>query len=456
MTIQPATTLEAAWSLCDPAAPLDPDDPRWVDLTPGRGDEGTAVEQCRKRIQRSSNPLVQLVCGQRGCGKSTELRRLGRDLEADGYAVATLDLAADLDLEDSEPTDVMVAILRCLEADLRRSGIELDGELVAGTALWLGKAVWGATRSNQVEARVRSDLGGAGTPLFARVLARLAGQIHAGGWSKTEVRRGLDPHLWQLVARIQQLVESARQAAKSQGKTDLVVLVDHLDRVALREHGAGRTNHDVLFIDRGELMKSLGCHAVFAAPVTLFFSPRLPEVRAVFPHRHLLPAVRIAERASRSPWVPGRELLRDLLARRVDVGTLFRPGIDDVLIAASGGHPQLLLTLVRSALDFVDQPPVPLEAARNGFRRLVNDYERSIPEDCWRLLARVDRFLRLKSDAVHQRLLFDLNVLAYQNGECWYGVHPAVMELQPFRDAYERLEKEIKKSARPGVPADAW
>ena len=48
--------------------------------------------------------------------------------------------------------------------------------------------------------------------------------------------------------------------------------------------------------------------------------------------------------------------------------------------------------------------------------------------------------------------MFDLNVLAYQNGECWYDVHPAVMELVPFRDAYERLEKEIKGS-RSGAPA---
>ncbi len=451
MTIQPATTLEAAWNLCDPAAPLDPDDPRWVDLTPARGDEGAAADQCKKRIQRASNPLTQLICGQRGCGKSTELRRLRRDLEADGAAVVALDLAADLDLEDTEPTDVVVAILRQLEAGLRRSGTELDGQLLADTALWLGKTAWGATRRNQVEARVRADLGGAGTPLLAKVLARLSGQVRAGGWAKTDVRRNLDPHLWQLMARLQQLVDAAREAVKKQGRSDLVLLVDGLDRVALREHGSGRTNHDVLFVDRGALLTSLGCHVVFAAPVTLFFSPRLPEVRSVFPYRHLLPAVRIAERASRSPWVPGRELLRDLLGCRVDLGTLFRPGIDDILIAASGGHLQLLLTLVRSALDFVDQPPVPLEAARNGFRRLVNDYERSIPEDAWPKLARVDRFLKLKSDARHQRLLFDLNVVAYQNGECWYDVHPAVMELQPFRDAYKRLEKEIKKSA-----SDTW
>ncbi len=452
MTIQPATDLEAAWNLCDPAEPLVPVDPRWIDLTPGRGDEGAAADQCRKRILRSVRPQVQLVCGQRGCGTSTELRRLEGDLETAGYAVAYLDLAADLDLEDVAPTDVAVAILRRLEASLRRSGVELDGELVADAALWLGKAAWGAVRRNQIESRVRSDLAADGTPLLARVLARLAGQIRTGGWAKADVRRSLDPHLWQLLARIERLVGAAREAVKKKGRDDLVILVDHLDRAALREHGAGRTNHDVLFLDRGEILKSLGCHTVIAAPVTLFFSPRLPEVRAIFPHRHLLPAVRIAERASRAPWAPGRELLRRLLGRRIDLEALLRPGVDDVLIAASGGHLQLLLTLVRSALDFADRPPVTLEAARNGFRRLVNDYERSIPEDCWRPLARVDRFLRLRSDRLHQRLLFDLHVLAYQNGECWYDVHPAVMELAPFRDAYERLEQEIKGSA----PADTW
>ena len=96
----PATNLADAFNACDPASPLDAGDPRYVDLTPGRGEEGSAVAQCRKRILRSSSPLVQLFAGHRGCGKSTELRRLQHTLEEDGYFVAFFKAEQSLDLED--------------------------------------------------------------------------------------------------------------------------------------------------------------------------------------------------------------------------------------------------------------------------------------------------------------------------------------------------------------------
>ena len=103
MPTLPATNLTDAFNACDPARPLEAGDPRWVDLAGGRGDEGSAVAQCRRRILRSDTPLVQLLAGHRGCGKSTELRRLQRSLERDGFFVAYFEVDADLDLEDTEP-----------------------------------------------------------------------------------------------------------------------------------------------------------------------------------------------------------------------------------------------------------------------------------------------------------------------------------------------------------------
>ncbi len=43
MSHLPATNLTDAFNACDPASPLDAGDPRYVDLPPGRGDEGSAA-----------------------------------------------------------------------------------------------------------------------------------------------------------------------------------------------------------------------------------------------------------------------------------------------------------------------------------------------------------------------------------------------------------------------------
>ncbi len=52
MNSRPATNLIDAFNLCDPARPLEAGDSRYVDLAPGRGDEGSAIARCRKRILR--------------------------------------------------------------------------------------------------------------------------------------------------------------------------------------------------------------------------------------------------------------------------------------------------------------------------------------------------------------------------------------------------------------------
>jgi hypothetical protein len=102
----PATNRADAFNRCDPAVPLPAGDERYVDLAAGRGEEGGAVAKCRECIRLSKTPLVQLLAGHRGCGKSTELRRLERDLEGDGFFVAYFEADVDLDLEDTEPVDV--------------------------------------------------------------------------------------------------------------------------------------------------------------------------------------------------------------------------------------------------------------------------------------------------------------------------------------------------------------
>ncbi len=440
MTFQPATDLTEAFNVCDPAQPLDAGDERYVDLEPGRGDEGSAVAQCKKRILRSRSPLVQLLAGHRGCGKSTELRRLQKQLEAEGYFVAYFEVDSDLDLEDTEPTDILLAFVRNLEQAVREAGFSISGKLLDEFLLWFGDVVLEKTDRRQIEAEVRSEVGiGAEVPLFAKLMARFTGQVKTGTESKKHVRQQLDPQVSQLVHRGHLLVSAARTAAQEKGHKDLAVIVDNLDRIALKDRGDSRTSHEVLFIERGELLKGFGCHTVLTVPISLLFSAKQANLSAIFPDRHVLPMVKIAARSSREPWATGRELVADLLRQRLDLGTLFEDGVVEKLISSSGGHPRLLMTLVRYALDFVDDPPITTTAAQKAFKRLVNDYGRSIPEDHWPLLASVSKDQAVKNDEQHQLMLFNLSVLEYQNEDRWCDVQPAIRELPQFQAALKAL-----------------
>jgi len=441
----PARTLKDAFNACNPTEPLAAGDQRYVSLAPARGAEGGAVSQCKQRILWSEEPFVQLFGGHRGCGKSTELRRLQKELEDEGYFVVYIDADVDIDFEDTQPPDILLALIRNLDSRLREAGIPVDSKLLDEFVGWFAEVVLETTARKAIEAEVRSEAEvKGGVPLFARLLARFTGWIKTGTESKKRIRQRLDPQLSQLLDRGRWLVEAARLAVRKEGKKDLVILMDSLDRVSFKALDHGRSSHEFLFIDRGELLKGFRCHLVLTVPISLLFSPKVANLNALFPDRHLLPMVKIRERWNRKPSDVGLGLLRDLLTRRVVLEVLFEESALEQLIAASGGHPRHLMTLLRYAFDFVETPPVTGDTAGKAVQRMVNDYGRSIPDHHWPLLAEVYESQQVRNDADHQLMLYNLSVLEYQNDDRWCDVHPAIEPLAPFQQARKALRRKGK------------
>lgn len=443
----PAKTLTDAFNACSPTEPLPAGDERYVDLAQGCGDEGRAVEECRQRILRSTTPLVQLFAGHRGCGKSTELRQLKRKLELDGYQVVLIEAETDLDLEDTEPTDVLLALLRGFDSGLRKAGIDVSEKLLEEFLNWFADVIDERTEYTEKEAEIASEaeIGGV-VPFFGRLLAKVGGRIKTGTESKRELRRRLDPRISDLLARIGSYVKAADLAVRQRGSNGLVLIVDSLDRVVLKTLADGRTSHEMLFIERGDLLRGLGCHTILTVPISLLFSAQVANLTAIFPHRHVVPMVKLNDRETGSPWTPGYELMRGMLAHRLDLDLLFEEGGVDELIAASGGHPRELLRLVHYALDFVQEEPISRAAVARAVRRLGSDFDRSVPESDWLLLAHVHRIKAVQNDATHQAMLFNLSVLEYQNESRWCDVHPAILSLERFKRADSERDAPLARA----------
>lgn len=418
-----------------------------MDLSTGRGLEGGAVAACKKNILWTEEPLAQLFAGHRGCGKSTELRRLQRELEGEGYFVAYLEAEQDVDLEDTEPPDVLLALIHGLDRSLREAGVEVSKKLREEFQEWFADVLLEKEQRKAIEGEVLSEATiKGGVPFFGQLLSRFTGQIKTGSESKRLIRQKLDPRISQLLDRGRTFVEAARLALRKQGKKDLVLIVDSLDRIAFKPLDGGRSSHEHLFIERGDLLKGFRCHTVYTVPISLLHSPKLPNLAAIFPERHVLPMVKLYDRLGRERSESGWELMRRLLAQRMDLDELFEPGAVEELVEASGGHPRHLMTLVRSAVSFEEEAPVSQESARRSVQRLANDYSRAIPKEHWPLLARVRRDRSVENDEEHQLMLLNLSVLEYQNDFYWCDVHPAVRRLSRLFLGCEEPSTEVAAS----------
>jgi len=449
---EPARTLRDAFNAVDPALPLSPGDPRYVDCTDVRGDEDV-VGRLYNAIIRSDRSMHQLCTGHRGSGKSTELLRLKARLEQAGYEVIYFVAEDDLDLNDLIYSDLLLAVARRIDAHARERQVSLDQELKS-IERWFAEVVYSQDEWRQVERELQAEASlGIGLPesipLVARLFAKLTGQIKTGQAVKHEVRRKLDQQMSQLITGVNELLQRFEVEVRKKGRQGVVVMVDNLDRVILKDLDGGRTSHEALFIEHGEQLRAPTCHAIYSVPISMLYSPKATQLTSLFPRYQVVPMIRVSDRSG-ADFAAGLSRLKDILARRIALDVLFEPEALDALCRASGGHPRQLMALATYAIEYADERaprPVTLAAAERAVGLLVNEFGRMIPEAHFPLLARVHRLKSVQNDADHQTMLYNLSVLEYTNGQpSWHDVHPIVLRLPKFKEAWER---ESKKAARP-------
>ncbi|MEW6499107.1 MAG: ATP-binding protein, partial [Cyanobacteriota bacterium] len=113
--------LTNLYNAFDPFRPLPADDEKYVDCREVRGD-GDILEDLGVRVQRSNTKTCQLYSGHRGAGKSTELLRLKKSLEEKKvYVVYFAADEEDIEAEDAQYTDILLACTRHILEDLQKS-----------------------------------------------------------------------------------------------------------------------------------------------------------------------------------------------------------------------------------------------------------------------------------------------------------------------------------------------
>jgi len=111
----------------DPFRPLMPrdhtDHPAYVNCQEVRGDENILNGIGKKILNFAGPASCHLYTGHRGGGKSTELYRLKSHLEKNGFLVIYLNSDEDLDLQNVQHTDILLACTRRIIEELESSSI---------------------------------------------------------------------------------------------------------------------------------------------------------------------------------------------------------------------------------------------------------------------------------------------------------------------------------------------
>lgn len=406
----------------------------YVPLDDIRGDGSIAAILGRK-ILKSSGPACLALTGHRGSGKSTELARLRADLETPrtsthGYFVVQVQADDELDRNDIDFPEVLIAIIRQLALQLKN---RLDIELKPGLFknLWLGL----------------KDLAGMEIDLSSieleKGMAKLGANLKYSSENRRKLRKALDSDADSWLKAANDIIGQALLLLQKNGHQGLVIMVDDLDKMIVREHETGKVlTTEFLFVHRAAHLTALQCHLIYTLPIELAYSHHEPSLRRYYGGE--IPVVPMAKLRTPppecQPYEKGIDRFREIIRVRLhSIGAkesdLFASDdVRDDLIRFTGGQPSELMTFIREAI-VGSELPITAKAFSRVRAALHRSYDRFLLSEHWPIIEKVrtdGRFPRsLDTEPRIRQLLESRAVLLYQNDISWYALNPALDGLTP-------------------------
>lgn len=449
MSYQPPKTLWEVSERLKFDEPLEPDDPRFVDTAKARGNFSFAgllrrlgVDPQTLELKAERDNLYLLFCGHRGCGKSTELRRLRATLDRpDKFCVVFLDAVRRLDTNNLQYADVLFALAQQLLKRIEQEAVAVDPVFLTRLESWFKERIESHAATKDFAAEIKAGVSAeSGIPFLGRLFASITNSIKVNSTYKDELRRVLKNSFSEFAEAFNQLIAEAEAKLKEHDKgRKLLFIVDGTDRLSGEDS-------DRFFIYDVHQLQLIQSNFIYCAPISLTYEGS--QVYQNFSHISRLPMIKLAEKGDSTPLEDGYQAMRNMIYRRADKTLFDAEETVNYLIAYSGGHPRDLLRLLGYAFEFADGERFDRVAAEKAVRQLANDYRRILEAEDFRLLWEIDQAPadRTQNSPQARHLLFNLALLEYN--DYWWQSHPVVRSLRDYRVQSKSAQNGPGASAR--------
>ncbi|MBP0042115.1 MAG: ATP-binding protein [Roseofilum sp. SBFL] len=446
-----ALLLKELFNSFRPDMPLKPGDSRYVDCESVRGDEEKdIISQLGGYIVKDDNNTYQLYSGHRGGGKSTELMRLAKYLEDQGFVVvyfaAATDDAGDLSFQDTQYQDILISCTRQLLEKLKD---EADASPIQN---WLE-----ARRKELTElALTEVSLEQLNISVALSQLVKITAAIRAEPSKRKEIRKLVEQNTESLVKALNEFINSAK-ASKENGDhaNQVVIIADNLDRIVpIQEKEEARTNLEDIYITQSAMMRGLNCHMIYTAPISLFYSRAYSELGSIYDKTQVLPMVMVQSEDGEI-YELGMAKLRTALERRVAyvsselelVPQVFdQENTVNLLCFSCGGHLRDLMHMVRNAVNRSTALPITQKTVKRAISEYRQVYMETLQESDWPLLLDVHETKYRRKNKDYRDLLYRRCILEYcyfdENEEqmLWQDVHPLIRGSKLFKQRWQEFQ----------------
>ncbi|MBR8827583.1 MAG: AAA family ATPase [Gomphosphaeria aponina SAG 52.96 = DSM 107014] len=437
-----ANNLKDAYRACE-LRPLDSEDIEryYVDLSEVRKTDAIFQVNTILDFQEPEEFTTILFTGHRGCGKSTELKRIQEKWKED-YLIIYVEADEEIDIKDARYTDLYLVIIKQVEYELRKKGIKFDQQLLNDFESWFKEVI------KEDEQTVEKSVSATGTlevnsspipvPFIAKLLVKLLAQIKGSERSKKTIRQTLEQDISRLQSDINLLlrdgVKKLREKFNNQYKGFLIIF-DNLDRVYPKVG-------DELFFDNAFQLRELDCNIIYTVPISVLYSPK--GIRNFFDTPNIVPMINIyfldyQEVDDLKYNENALKAVASLIEKRVNIEEVFESEQDLLTLAkASGGHVRQLMQMMRAACIIASskgKTKIDAQDVSYAVKREQFDFERLIPHEHYSILAEVYLTKDIGKNEIGQQMLFNTSVLEYNGDARWNYLNPVVKQSDLFQQA---------------------
>ncbi len=433
-----AKTLKEAYRACD-VKPLTGENMAryYVELSAVGNTEAIEGVSTDLDIHEPGEFDTILFAGHRGCGKTTELKRIQPQCE-NAYRVIYREFDWEGDVNDAAYTDIYLLFIKKVADDLTELRLKFDTKLLDSFEAWFKDVTQETEATVQSSVSIETEAStGAEIPFISKLATKLIAQIRGSNQQKKVTRETIGRNLSRWQTDINLWLKDAFDKLKRQDpdryQKSFLVIVDNLDRIP-----PSVGNH--LFFDGAPQLQELDCTIIYTVPISVTYSYK--NVSNFFGNPNIVPMVNIYE-VSRSECDLNYNQQRldgvgSLSDRRVDVSAIFadRQQLLD-LVKASGGHLRQLMQVSRSACRTAitrKHSKILAENVTYALKQQQFDLEKSTPgPEYYTKLPEVGIEKEITKDKRGQNLLFNLSVVEYNGNSRWNYVNPLVKQSYAFQ-----------------------
>ena len=398
----------------------------YIPADPARDPLSPPSSDLRDYVYETPPPLRLLFASHPGSGKSTELNRLIRKAGEDFWFLK-FSVRQELDTATLTPVDLILVMMEKLYRVGREEKLIRDKRVIEPVRGWLSQIVreTRVMRAEELEIEAGAGLDG----LLAQVVgmfARLRSAFTLSFETGETIRQEIRPRIAELRGYCNQV---------------LVEITNHLDRrLLIVVEDTDKLDIPVardLFVKHTGLLADLQTSIIYTVPLFLIHSPDRNRLESYF-ETLTLPMIK-THTPQGERFGDGWDVLRQIVARRLDVDKLIEPEALDMAIEKTGGVLHDLLWALHRASRTARHSEVDrisVEAMRHSLDQLKQRYINSIygsqevsTAELYGKMKQVaqSRAGRVPVDDALQLLLYAQAVIEY-NGRGWRDLHPLVRE----------------------------